>query len=80
MRYFLQDSIYYASKIPYGNNQNCSHSVKADDAKIYYKIYGKGEPILVLHGAMVGFPYELGKSIILVIFSYITKFSRTLKI
>lgn len=63
MRYFLQDSKYYASKIPYGNNPNCSHSVKADDAIIYYEIYGEGEPILVLHGAMVGCPYELGQFI-----------------
>lgn len=63
MRYFMQNDKHYSSKIPYRNNLNAGHFVQADDAKIYYEIYGKGEPILVLHGAMVGCPYELGQFI-----------------
>ena len=33
------------------------------DTKIYYEVYGKGEPLLVLHGGGVGCTYEMGRFI-----------------
>lgn len=44
-----------ASKILYCNNPSSVHYIQADDSKIYYEIYRKGEPII----AMIGCPYEL---------------------
>lgn len=43
-----------ANKIPYGNNPKAGHYVQSGDAKIYYEIYGKGQPIVILHGGIVG--------------------------
>ncbi len=60
MRYFMQGDA-AGSSIPYGDNLNVGKYVTADDAKIYFEIYGAGEPILILHGGGVGSPYELGK-------------------
>ncbi|MBR0261648.1 MAG: alpha/beta hydrolase [Selenomonadaceae bacterium] len=59
-RYFTQgDKL--GSSTPYGDNVKIGKYVQADDAKIYYEVYGAGEPILILHGGGVGTPYELGK-------------------
>lgn len=59
-RYFMQgDTV--GSPTPYGDNLKVGNYAQADDAKIYYEIYGAGEPILILHGGGVGSPYELGK-------------------
>ena len=60
MRYFLQGDN-PGSPTPYGDNLSVGNYVQSDDAKIYYEIYGAGEPILILHGGGVGSPYELGK-------------------
>ena len=59
-RYFMQ---YDAKgvKTPYGDNVKVGSYVQTSDAKIYYEVYGKGEPILILHGGGVGSPYEMGK-------------------
>lgn len=59
-RYFMQ---YNAKgvKTPYGDNVKVGNYVQTADAKIYYEVYGNGEPILILHGGGVGTPYELGK-------------------
>jgi pimeloyl-ACP methyl ester carboxylesterase len=46
------------NKIPYGNNPKAGHSVQAKDAKIYYEIYGKGQPIVLLHGGLFGSTVE----------------------
>ena len=59
-KYFMQGDA-QGSKIPYGDNLTVGNYAKATDAKIYYEVYGKGEPILILHGGGVGTPYELGK-------------------
>lgn len=60
MRYFMQgDNV--GSATPYGDNLKVGDYVQAGDAKIYYEVYGAGEPILILHGGGVGSPYELGK-------------------
>lgn len=61
-RYFMQGDS-KGVKTPYGDNQKAANYVQADDAKIYYEVYGAGEPILILHGGGVGSPYELGKLI-----------------
>jgi pimeloyl-ACP methyl ester carboxylesterase len=43
----------------YGNNPKAGHYVQADDAKIYYEVYGKGKPIVILHGGIFGSTYEM---------------------
>ena len=58
LRYFMQGNA-TASSIPYGNHQSAGRYVKSDDAKIYYEVYGKGRPIVVLHGGIVGSPLEI---------------------
>ena len=58
--YFMQGDA-KGSSTPYGENFSVGKYVQSDDAKIYYEVYGKGEPILILHGGGVGTPYELGK-------------------
>lgn len=38
-------------KIPtYGNNDDSGHYASVNNIKIYYEVYGKGEPLLLLHG------------------------------
>ncbi|SDQ90534.1 alpha/beta fold hydrolase [Flagellimonas zhangzhouensis] len=41
-------------KVPYGNNPKAGAYVKAGDANIYYEVYGSGDPILLLHGGIMG--------------------------
>ena len=60
LKAFMQPDGYQGSSIQYGNNSQAGHYVQADDARIYYEVYGKGEPVLVLHGGMVGCSYEMG--------------------
>lgn len=59
-RYFMQGDK-FGSFTPYGDNVTVGNYAQAGDAKIYYEVYGKGTPILILHGGGVGTPYELGK-------------------
>ena len=59
----MQPDAYSGSQHQYGNNPDAGHYVQADDAKIYYEIYGEGKPIVVLHGGGVGSPYEMGQFI-----------------
>ena len=61
-RYFMQGDA-QGSSTPYGDNLKVGKYAQAGDAKIYYEVYGKGEPILILHGGGVGSPYEMGKII-----------------
>lgn len=35
---------------PYGNNESVGKYVEMNGAKIYYEEYGKGEPLLLIHG------------------------------
>ncbi len=46
------------NKIPYGNNPKAGHFVQAKDAKIYYEVYGKGQPVVLLHGGLFGSTVE----------------------
>lgn len=36
--------------IPYGQNKETGHYANVNGIKLYYEIYGKGQPLLVLHG------------------------------
>ncbi|MCU0471500.1 MAG: alpha/beta hydrolase [Arcicella sp.] len=46
------------NKIPYGNNPQTGRYVQTKDAKIYYEVYGKGQPIVLLHGGLFGSTVE----------------------
>ncbi len=63
LRAFMQPEEYVGSVIQYGNNPQAGHYVQAGDAKIYYEVYGAGEPVVVLHGGGVGCTYEMGQFI-----------------
>ncbi|HLP94147.1 MAG TPA: alpha/beta hydrolase [Saprospiraceae bacterium] len=56
-RVFQPSSV--VNKIPYGNNTGFGQYVQTDDAKIYYEVYGKGQPIVLLHGGLLGSTVEL---------------------
>lgn len=43
------------SAIPYGNNPATGHYFNVGDARLYYEIYGKGEPVVMLHGGVYGY-------------------------
>jgi len=45
----------FSQDIPYGNNPAAGHYFNVGDAKIYYEIYGKGKPIVMLHGGVYGY-------------------------
>lgn len=49
--------------VTYGNNTANGHYVQSDDARIYYEVYGQGEPLVVLHGGIVGSIQEMGQFI-----------------
>ena len=57
--HFMQKTPTPAHAIPYGNNPETGHFVNVGDAKIYYELYGKGQPVVVLHGGVVGSTYEM---------------------
>ncbi|MET7000244.1 alpha/beta fold hydrolase [Chitinophaga defluvii] len=44
-----------AQKVSYGNNPEAGHYINVGDAKLYYEVYGKGEPIVLLHGGVFGY-------------------------
>jgi pimeloyl-ACP methyl ester carboxylesterase len=41
--------------VPYGNNPAAGHYFNVGDASLYYEIYGKGEPVVLLHGGVYGY-------------------------
>jgi pimeloyl-ACP methyl ester carboxylesterase len=47
------------NKTPYGANPKLGKYAQTKDAKIYYEVYGKGQPILVLHGGLFGSTVEM---------------------
>lgn len=59
--YFGQQPGMYQSKTDYGNNLAAGAYVQSGDAKIYYEVYGKGSPVVLLHGGIVGNPAEMGE-------------------
>ncbi|MGB8705553.1 MAG: alpha/beta hydrolase [Gillisia sp.] len=38
------------NSIPYGNNPQAGNYIAVNGIKLYYEIYGKGEPLLLFHG------------------------------
>ncbi len=51
------------NEIPYGANPEAGHYVQSDDAKIYYEVYGKGQPVVILHGGIFGSTIEMAEFI-----------------
>jgi pimeloyl-ACP methyl ester carboxylesterase len=43
-----------ATQSLYGNNPKAGKFAQTKDAKIYYETYGKGQPIVLLHGGIMG--------------------------
>lgn len=40
---------------PYGNNPDAGNYFDVSGTKLYYEIYGEGEPLLMLHGGVYGY-------------------------
>jgi pimeloyl-ACP methyl ester carboxylesterase len=40
----------FNNNIPYGSNSNNGKYAKVNNIKMYYEIYGKGEPLVLIHG------------------------------
>jgi pimeloyl-ACP methyl ester carboxylesterase len=57
VRFFQPKNI--VNKISYGANKKAGHYVLSNDAKIYYEVYGKGQPIVLLHGGLFGSTIEM---------------------
>ena len=47
----------------YGDNASAGHYAQASDARIYYEVYGEGDPLIVLHGGQVGSTAEMSQFI-----------------
>lgn len=65
---FLLSLLFYSSlalcqAIAYGNNPNAGKYVNVGDAKLYYEVYGKGSPLLLLHGDTFGYISEFDQYI-----------------
>ena len=53
-----------AGRVPYGDNPAAGHSLRVDDANIYYETYGSGgTPLVLLHGGLYGYIEEFGELI-----------------
>ena len=72
LRHFMQVSPSPSTEIPYGANPKAGHYVNVGDAKIYYEVYGKGQPFVVLHGGGYGSTYEM--------FEFIDSLSKTYQV
>ncbi|MGI4734188.1 MAG: alpha/beta fold hydrolase [Janthinobacterium lividum] len=59
LRAFMQATPSPKGAVQYGNNPKAGHYVQAGDAKIYYEVYGKGRPFVLLHGGLLGSTYEM---------------------
>ncbi|MFM6948657.1 MAG: alpha/beta fold hydrolase [Aquirufa sp.] len=47
---FFLTSITLFSQIPYGSNPKVGKRIQVGDISMYYEMYGKGEPLILLHG------------------------------
>ncbi len=62
LRRFLQPTT-VVNKIPYGANPKAAHYAISGDARIYYEVYGKGDPFVLLHGGLFGSSIEMASFI-----------------
>jgi pimeloyl-ACP methyl ester carboxylesterase len=46
----VSSNIQIKSQIEYGSNSSVGKYIDINDIKVYYEVYGKGEPLLLLHG------------------------------
>lgn len=51
------------NEIPYGNNPAAGHYAQTPNGNIYYEVYGQGQPIVVLHGGILGSTIEMASFI-----------------
>lgn len=51
----LSVTVVSGQKISYGNNPQAGQYYDVGDAKMYYEVYGKGEPFVLLHGGVYGY-------------------------
>jgi pimeloyl-ACP methyl ester carboxylesterase len=70
--FFLSTINGLGQSIPYGNNPTTGNYFNVGDAKIYYEIYGKGKPIVLLHGGIYGYIDEFG--------AFIDRFSKQFQV
>jgi pimeloyl-ACP methyl ester carboxylesterase len=63
LRGFMQAGSTPDGAIPYGNNPKAGHYLNTGNARIYYEVYGKGKPLVILHGGVFGSTYEMGRFI-----------------
>jgi len=59
---FLTSNISAQSQIEYGSNSKAGKYIDIGDIKVYYEVYGKGEPLLLLHGnggSIENFVYQI---------------------
>jgi alpha-beta hydrolase superfamily lysophospholipase len=45
----------FGQQVPYGNNPQAGHYFDVGGCKLYYEIYGKGRPLVLLHGGVYGY-------------------------
>jgi pimeloyl-ACP methyl ester carboxylesterase len=50
-------------RIPYGDNPKAGKYISVSDAKLYYEVYGSGQPLLLLHGDTFGYISEFDQYI-----------------
>jgi pimeloyl-ACP methyl ester carboxylesterase len=51
------------AKVNYGNNPAAGHYAQVGSAKLYYEVYGKGKPVVLLHGGVYGYIDEFASLI-----------------
>lgn len=49
------NTVWAQSKIPYGNNPQAGYYYNVGDVRIYYERYGRGKPVVLLHGGLFGY-------------------------
>jgi pimeloyl-ACP methyl ester carboxylesterase len=62
LKRFLQPTTVINS-IPYGANPKAANYAVSGDARIYYEVYGKGDPFVLLHGGLLGSSIEMASFI-----------------
>ena len=50
--FLLLSTFLVNAQIPYGSNPKVGKRIQVGDISMYYEIYGKGEPLILLHGGL----------------------------